>query len=241
MMAPTANLQLSRPQLDDAALVARAQAGERAAFESIVQMNNRRLYRVARGVLGGDVEADDVVQEAYLRAFMHLDEFRGQASLSTWLTRITVNEALGRVRRRRRLAELSQVTATDGEARILMFPSASSSDNPEGEAARAQVRRLLETAIDDLPDAFRLVFIMRDVEEMSIHETAAHLGIRPETVKTRLHRARKLLRAALHEKLASTLVEVFPFAGDRCANMAERVLARLTTLRAQTDPGSQSK
>src|SRR4051812_12265159 len=101
MMAPTANVQLSRPQLDEAALVARAQAGERAAFEAIVQMNNRRLYRVARGVLGGDVEADDVVQEAYLRAFMHLDEFRGEASLSTWLTRITVNEALGRVRRRR--------------------------------------------------------------------------------------------------------------------------------------------
>ena len=154
--------------------------------------------------------------------------FGPESSLSTWLTRIALNEALGRLRRRRALVEISQLQSSeDGTARILMFPTAATPSNPEADAARAQVRKLLERAVDELPQAFRLVFIMRDVEEMSIEETASFLGIRPETVKTRLHRARRLLRQALQEKLASALSDVFPFGGTRCARMAERVLARL--------------
>src|SRR4051812_37904273 len=179
--------------LDDMALVSHARAGNSDAFRMIMQRHNRRLYRVARGVTGNDIEAEDVVQESYLRAFTHLDTFRGEARLSTWLTRIVLNEALGRVRRRREILDLSTLERIDdGRAQILMFQQPLPSQDPEAEAGRAQLRRLVEQALDDLPEAFRSVFVMREIEEMSIEETASHLGIRPETVKTRLHRARRL-------------------------------------------------
>ena len=182
--------------LGDEVLVALARAGERAAFREIMQRHNRRLYRIARSVLRDDSEAEDVVQEAYLRAFAHLEGFRGEARLSTWLTRITLNEALGRLRRRRPFVDLAAVDAINdqGEARVVFLSSARQDGDPEAAAARAEVQRLLERAVDRLPDPFRTVFVLRDIEEMSIAETASHLGLRPETVKTRLHRARRLLR-----------------------------------------------
>ena len=215
--------------LDDGALVALALQRDEAAFRLIMQRHNRRLYRVARGVLGNDAEAEDVVQEAYVRAFTHLDAFRGEARLSTWLTRIALNEALGRIRDRRPTTDLKHLDAINeqGEARVIFLPSVRQDSNPEASAARAEVRRLLERAVDQLPPPFRSVFVMRDIEEMSVEETASQLGLRPETVKTRLHRARRLLRQALHETLASTLVDAFPFAGARCTRMTEAVLDRL--------------
>jgi RNA polymerase sigma-70 factor (ECF subfamily) len=215
--------------LDDRALAALALRREEAAFRLIMQRHNRRLYRVARGVLGDDSEAEDVVQEAYVRAFTNLESFRGEARLSTWLTRIALNEALGRLRQRRPTTDLGEVDAMDeqGEARVIFLPSARQDSNPESSVARAEVRRLLERAVDQLPDPFRSVYVMRDIEEMSVEETASHLGLRPETVKTRLHRARRLLRQALSETLASTLVDAFPFAGTRCARMTDAVLDRL--------------
>ena len=214
--------------LDDRALVALALQRDDAAVRLIMQRHNRRLYRVARGVLGDDAESEDVVQEAYVRAFTHMESFRGDARLSTWLTRIALNEALGRRRHRRPTADLGEIDAMDeqGEARVIFLPSARQ-DNPESSVARAEVRRLLEQAVDRLPDPFRAVFVMRDIEEMSVEETASQLGLRPETVKTRLHRARRLLRQALNETLASTLVDAFPFAGTRCARMTDAVLNRL--------------
>ena len=173
-------------------------------------------------------EAEDVLQDAYLSAFRNLDEFRGESSLLTWLTRITLNEARGRLRRRRHMVELGAVEAAQQEdGRILMFPSARGSTDPERNASRAEARRLLEHAIDDLPEPFRIVFIMREIDECSVEETASSLDLRPETVKTRLHRARRLLRRALHEKLSSTVTEAFPFLGLRCERMTERVLERL--------------
>jgi RNA polymerase sigma-70 factor, ECF subfamily len=215
--------------LDDGALVARASQRDEAAFRLIMQRHNRRLYRVARAVLGNDADAEDVVQETYFRAFRHLDGFRGEARLSTWLTRIALNEALGRIRDQRPTTDLKHLDAINeqGESRVVFLPSARQDSNPEASAARAEVRRLLERAVDQLPGPFRSVFVMRDIEEMSVEETASQLGLRPETVKTRLHRARRLLRQSLNETLASTLVDAFPFAGTRCARITEAVLDRL--------------
>jgi RNA polymerase sigma-70 factor (ECF subfamily) len=174
-----------------------------------------------------------LVQEAYLRAFTNLDAFRGEASIFTWLTRITINEANGRLRKRRPSVGLDQVEATQAKgAHVIMFPNADPSLTPETDAARAQIRRMLETAIDELPEAFRVVFVMRDIEECSIAETAEALDVLPETVKTRLHRARRLLREALSERLASTMAEAFPFLGSRCDRITEMVLQRLEALSA---------
>jgi RNA polymerase sigma-70 factor (ECF subfamily) len=213
----------------DGALVERARQRDGAAVRLIMQRHNRRLYRAARSILNDDAEAEDVVQEAYVRAFTHLDGFRGEAQLSTWLTRIVLNEALGRLRRRRLTVGLKDIDAISdqGEARVIYLPSARQDSDPESAAARAEVRRLLERAVDQLPDHFRVVFMLRDIEEMSVEETASHLGLRPETVKTRLHRARRLLREALNKTLASALADVFPCAGARCTRITEAVLKRL--------------
>src|SRR5262245_438684 len=185
-------------ELQDNELVELAGSGDATAFRTIMQRHNRRVYRVARGVLGDDPEAEDVVQETYVKAFQNLAGFRGESSLATWLTRIAINEALGRKRRRRPTVDLD-VLDTDqlGEMRVLLFPGAAAASNPEADANRAEIRRLLETAVDDLPEPFRIVFVMRDIEQMSVEETAEQLQILPETVKTRLHRARRLLRQAL--------------------------------------------
>jgi RNA polymerase sigma-70 factor, ECF subfamily len=161
--------------LDDGTLVERARNRDGAAVRLIMQRHNRRLFRVARSVLNDDAEAEDVVQEAYVRAFTHLDGFRGEAQLSTWLTRIALNDALGRLRRRRTMVGLKDIDAIDdqGEARVIYLPSARQDSDPEAAAARAQVRRLLERAVDELPDSFRMVFVLRDIEEMSTEETAS--------------------------------------------------------------------
>jgi RNA polymerase sigma-70 factor (ECF subfamily) len=218
-------------ELGDQALVALALQRDDAAFRLIMQRHNQRLYRVARGVLGDDTEAEDVVQEAYVSAFTHLGDFRGDARLSTWLTRITLNEALGRVRQRRTTVDLKDIESINeqGEARVIFLPSVRQESDPEASAARAEVRRLLERAVDGLPDPFRIVFVLRDVEEMSVEETACHLGVRPETVRSRLHRARRLLRQALDDTLAAALIDTFPFAGLRCARITDAVLERLRT------------
>jgi len=215
--------------LDDGALVERARNRDGTAVRLIMQRHNRRLFRVARSVLDDDAEAEDVVQEAYFRAFTHLDGFRGEAQLSTWLTRIALNEALGRLRQRRLTVGLKDIDAINdqGEARVIYLTSAHQDSDPEAAAARAGVRRLLERAVDQLPDAFRMVFVLRDIEEMSTEETATHLGLRSETVKTRLHRARRLLRQSLHETLSSTLGDLFPCAGGRCTRITEAVLTKL--------------
>jgi len=220
----------------DSDLVALVLAGDGPAVAAIMTRYNQRLFRVARGVVRDEAEAEDVLQEAYVRAFAALPDFRGEAGLGTWLTRIVLNEALGRTRRRRpteQLDVLDQDLQT-GDSRVVMFPGVNA-PNPEAAAARSEVRRLLERAIDDLPEAFRLVFVMRDIEEMSIDETAANLAIRPETVKTRLHRARRLLRKNLDDKLSTLLRDTFPFQGARCARITQAVMARLGLESAPAD------
>jgi len=223
--------ELSRADGTDACaeleLVQRVQVGDSAAFRIIIQRNNRRLFRIARSILKNDSEAEDVVQEVYVRAFEHLSEFRGEAALATWLARIAINEAQGRLRRQRPSVDLAVLdSGGNGVSEVIPFPLNPDSD-PERVAAQREVRRLMEQAIDELPDAFRVVFVMRIVEGMSIEETASFLDLREETVKTRVHRARHLLRQALDAQLAPALKDSFPFDGARCAHIADLVFKRL--------------
>jgi RNA polymerase sigma-70 factor (ECF subfamily) len=211
--------------LGEAELVDLARRKVDGAFRVIMQRHNRRLYRIARAVLRNDSEAEDVVQEAYVRAFTNLAEFRGEASLATWLSRIALNEALGRIRRNRPTAELASLETVQAE--IIPFPQASPQLDPERTMAQRQIQLLLEREIDRLPDDFRIVLVARVIEEMSIEETAALFGLRTETVKTRLHRARKLLRDALEKQVGPVLSDAFPFDGARCGRMTEKVLERL--------------
>lgn len=214
--------------LADAELVALAGQKVEGAFRIIMQRHNQRLYRIARAVMRNDSEAEDVVQEAYVRAFASLAEFRGDASLATWLSRIVLNEALGRIRRHRPTADMRSLeTPSPSQAEIIPFPHASPQLDPERTMAQRQIQLLLEQAIDKLPDDFRIVLVARVIEEMSVEETAALFGLRAETVKTRLHRARKLLREALEKQVGSVLSDAFPFDGARCGRMTDKVLKRL--------------
>jgi RNA polymerase sigma-70 factor (ECF subfamily) len=211
----------------DIELVRRALSHDDAAVRAIIKANNRRLYRLARGILRHDNEAEDVVQETYVRAFTHLAEFRGDSSLSTWLSRIAMNEALGRLRRRRPGVELSSLPPGTLEAQIIQFPLLSATDDPERTMAQREIQHVVEGAIDELPEPFRMVFITRVVEGMNVEETADILGVKPETVKTRLFRARAMLRDNVEKKIGPVVMDAFPFAGRRCDRVTEAVLKRL--------------
>jgi RNA polymerase sigma-70 factor (ECF subfamily) len=211
----------------DAELVKRALARDEAAVRDIIKANNRRLYRLARGILRNDGEAEDVVQETYVRAFTRLGDFRGESSLSTWLSRIAMNEALGRLRRQRPGVEISSLPQGTLEAQIIQFPLMSATDDPEKSMAQREIQHVVEGAIDELPEPFRLVFMTRVVEGMNVEETAEILDLKPETVKTRLHRARAMLRENVEKKIGPVVMEAFPFAGRRCDRLTEAVLKRL--------------
>jgi RNA polymerase sigma-70 factor (ECF subfamily) len=216
-------------RLSDEQLVVLARRGEHAGYRYLMQRYNRKLYRTARGILGDDSEAEDVVQEAYVRAFRHLASFRGDSAFGTWLTRIAINEALGRKRKRPATVELSHLDALSGQAepRVILFPGANPNGNPEADVGTREMRRLLERAVDALPEAFRIVFVLREIEQMSVEETARHLDLKPQTVKTRLHRARRLLRSALEKQFGSALQEAYAFDGWRCERLTNTVLRRL--------------
>ena len=218
----------------DAELVALVREGDEGAIRAIVRRHNQRLFRAARGIVRNDAEAEDVVQAAYVSAFTHLEGFRGDAQLKTWLTRIVINEAIGRLRQRRPTVELTTVEAEQGRsAQIIQFPLIQPQPDPETEMARQEVRRFLEQAVDTLPDAFRAVFVLRDVEGLSIEETAALLAVKPGTIKTRLFRARRLVRAAVEDGIKGEFAALFPFDGQRCANMADRVLRAMAGARGR--------
>jgi RNA polymerase sigma-70 factor (ECF subfamily) len=204
----------------DAALIALARQGSETAVRDIVRRYNRRLYRVARAILRDESEAEDVVQDTYVRAFTTLATFRGDAQLGSWLTRIAMNEALGRLRRRKPTVD---VDVLDTEPMLEGTPMPTS---PETNQARV----ILEECVTALPDAFRAVFVLRQVEEMSTEETAEQLGIKPETVKTRLHRAHALLRQSLDARFGIAFADLFPFDGARCERVADRVVERLQRL-----------
>lgn len=226
-------------QLAEADLVRLAQQGVREAFRVIMQRCNQRLFRVARAIVRNEAEAEDIVQEAYTRAFAKLDTFRGEASILTWLTRITVNEARGRLRARRKMVDLDEIDDVQ-DSRVVPFAPSTTAEPPEANVARMQIRHLIEQAVDELPEDFRVVFVMRDVEDCSILETAAFLDIKPETVKTRLHRARRLLRAVLDEKIGTGMKGAFPFLGARCERMTAAVLVRLDLVEAAAKDARQT-
>jgi RNA polymerase sigma-70 factor (ECF subfamily) len=192
-----------------------------------MQRHNRRLYRIARSILRNNTEAEDAVQDAYVSAFTHLASYRGESTLATWLSRIVMNEALGRLRRRYPTVDITALESVRSEADIIQFPLSTPSDDPERTMAQRQILQLVEQATDNLPEVFRLVFVTRVIEGMSVEETSELLGIKPETVKTRLHRARQLVRDQLDKQIGPVLMDAFPFAGRRCERMTECVMARL--------------
>lgn len=207
-------------RLADTELITLILAGDRHALEALMRLHNRALYRTARAILRDEAEAEDAVQEAYLQAFRALGTFRGESKLSTWLVRITANEAL---MRRRRNAKATAAAAVDVE------PDSLESDEPgpESDAQRAEMRRLLETRIDALPDSYRAVFMLRALEELSVEETAGVLGIPEATVRTRYFRARGLLRQSMASDVDMTLEDAFAFAGLRCDRIVREVFAKL--------------
>jgi RNA polymerase sigma-70 factor (ECF subfamily) len=219
--------QIAPAGATDVELVRRALARDEAAVRAIIQANNRRLYRLARGILRNDSEAEDVVQETYVRAFTHLESFRGDASLATWLSRIAMNEALGRLRRQRPSVDVNDLAPGVLEAQIIPFPLAAASEDPEKSMAQREIQQVVEHAIDELPEAFRIVFITRVIEGMNVEETAELLALKPDTVKTRLHRARAMLRENVEKKIGPVVMEAFPFAGKRCERLTEAVLKKL--------------
>ncbi|HXE22533.1 MAG TPA: RNA polymerase sigma factor [Rhodoferax sp.] len=210
----------------EAELVARAAGGDGAAFEVIMRRHNQLLFRTARSILKSDTEAEDAVQEAYLRAWRALDSFRSDAKLSTWLVRIVANEAFGRLRRKQAQIIPLDAAMNSTEPEIQASLTDEPSNRPEHQAMRAQMRVLLEARIDLLPEAFRTVFMLRAVEEMNVEETAQALGIPEATVRTRFFRARSLLREGLASHVDAALGDAFAFDGARCDRIVAGVLAR---------------
>jgi len=207
-------------------LIARAAAGEGAAFEVLMRRHNRLLYRTARSILKDDVEAEDAVQDAYLRAWRALPGFRTESKLSTWLVRIVANEALARLRRTGAAVIPLEVAMTSNEPDTQAALTEAGERGPEPTLARAQVRALLESRIDLLPEMYRSVFMLRAVEEMSVEEVAQVLDMPEATVRTRFFRARALLREGLAGEIDHALGEVFAFDGARCDRIVARVLAQ---------------
>jgi RNA polymerase sigma factor (sigma-70 family) len=209
---------------DDRSIARHIAGGDRAAFELLMRRHNRRLYRLARATLRDDAEAQDALQEAYLLAFRSMSQFRGDAALSTWLSRLVLNECLGRIRRRARRENVVPMVAANNE---MTHSCVDESESPDAALARAQVRNLLERRVDELPDSFRTVFVMRSVEDLSVAETAVMLGIAEETVRSRHFRAKSLLRAALEAQLGRAEGDLFEFGGAHCDRVVAGVLARL--------------
>jgi RNA polymerase sigma-70 factor (ECF subfamily) len=216
----------------DAGLVAGARRRSSAAYAAIIRQHNRRLFRIARSILKDHAEAEDAVQDAYIQVLRNIDTLRDDTRLSAWLGRIVVNEALGRLRRRRATVELETIDGAEAQELTMVGDplGALRPENPEASAARSEVKALLESAIDGLPLHFRMVFVGCAVEQMSIEEAAACFGLPENTVKTRLHRAKRLLRRALGTELEAALPESFTFGGSHCEAMTDRVLTKLAEL-----------
>ena len=223
MTTPTETVIFQDP-LSDEEVVARVLAGETSMYEIVMRRYNQRLYRVARAILRNDSEAEDVMQDAYVRAYEHLDQFAGRAKFSTWLTRIAVHEALARRRRGNRYQELEPMSESYGDP---MDGFASMALTPEEQVSNSEIRSLLEKAVEKLPDAYRTVFVLRDIEDMSTTETADALEISEENVKVRLHRARALLRKTLYDRAGMKRKEAFNLHAVRCDRVVKNVFERI--------------
>lgn len=228
-------LKESDQDLSDTEIANRIAAGDVVMLQQMMRRYNQTLYRTARSILKDDAEAEDAVQEAYVLAYHAMDRYRGDAKLSTWLIRIVANEALGRMRKRRRRAEVIDL---NGDLNYVEQSSEASEEDmnihsPERAALRAETRRLIEDKITQLPDAFRTVFVLRGVEELTVSEVADCLGIPEATVRTRYFRAKGMLREALAREIDFSLEDAFSFAGYRCDRIVVNVLERLKTIQAR--------
>jgi RNA polymerase sigma-70 factor (ECF subfamily) len=208
--------------LSDDDVIARVRGGDQPLFEIVMRRYNQRLFRAARAILRDDADAEDAVQQAYLAAYTHLDQFAGTARFSTWLTRIAIREALGKLRSRKRRGEVE----FDGGAEETMMKDPPD-DSPERHAQRRELGGILEAAVDALPEIYRVVFMMREVEQLSTQETADVLELSEEAVKVRLHRARGMLRDRLFAQVDQSLQGTFPFLGARCDRIVAAVLSKL--------------
>ena len=215
--------RLKSESLTDEEVVNRVRAGETALYEVIMRRYNQRLYRIARAILHNDAESEDVMQDAYVRAYTHLGQFAARSPFSSWLTRIAVNEALAR---RRSSKQQQEVDATEFDGEISMQNLHKSAD-PEQTASGAQVRDLLEQAVLDLPEQYRTVVMLRDIEELSTAETADALDLTVENVKIRLHRGHEMIRNRLFDRIGANAKEAFPFMGIRCDRVVEAVFCRI--------------
>jgi RNA polymerase sigma-70 factor, ECF subfamily len=227
-MAKSTQAATDYAKLSDLDLAHMCAARDRGAVRHVVTANNQRLFRTAWSILKHRAEAEEAVQSAYMSAFAKIGSFEGRSSLSTWLTRIVVNEALGRRRaeqRRRSHLEQEGVAVLDTYRETMM--RGSETDAPDVTVAREQIRRLIEKAVGDLPDVFRTVFVLREIEGLSVEDTSAIVGVPIATVKTRLFRGRRRLQEMLAPEMAALLTGTFPFAGADCAAMTERVLESL--------------
>ena len=216
--------QAAIPPEGEATLVRGIVDGDRAQFERLMRLHNRRLYRIARAALRNHAEAQDAMQEAYLSAFRSIDQFRGEATLATWLSRLVLNECLGRLRRDARRQNVIPIVSSKNEAESV---ASGDSDQPDRLLGRAEMRALLERKLDELPQSFRIVFVLRCVEELSVDETALCLGIPEATVRSRHFRAKSLLRESLAQEIDLAERDLFEFGGLHCAGLIARVVERL--------------
>jgi RNA polymerase sigma-70 factor (ECF subfamily) len=224
--------------MTDSEVVQRVQAGETALFEVLMRRHNQRVYRTTRAILKDEAEAEDAMQQAYINAFLHLDQFVDRAQFSTWLTRIAVNEALGRRRKRRPDLPLEDAFDVRNPHVVAKHEAMTITDtaqpDPERQAYSGEIARLIEDAVDSLPETYRSVFMLRDIEELSTEETASALDIGIEAVKTRLHRARSMVRRALVGRVGASARHAFQFPATRC----DRVVAAVMTEIRQLTPAT---
>ena len=221
--------------LDDRSLAQRVAHGDRAAFELIMRRHNRRLYRLARAVLRNDAEAQDALQEAYLCAYRSIGQFRGDAALSTWLSRLVLNESNARLRRAARRENI--IPMINAGVHMDDRAEAPAIDAPDRAVAREQIREVLEHKLSQLPEIFRLVFVMRSVEELEVQEIADTLAISPETVRSRHFRARGMLREALAKEIDLAERDLYQFGGGRCDSVVAWVMAQLAGRAGDAPPG----
>ncbi len=219
-------MKVLQEELSDEEVVHRILKGETFLFEIIMRRYNQRLFRVANGILKNATEAEDVIQDAYVRAYEHLNQFAGEAKFSTWLTKIVIYEAFRRSKRSKRLTSIENFTKAEKIMNILKGES----DNPEKDFIRRRIVELLEAAISSLPAKYSVAFMLRDVEGLSTEETAECLGISEEAVKTRLHRARSILRKELSSGAGVTVKDLYAFLGKRCDRIVASVMQRIKLL-----------
>lgn len=212
--------EAQKAELSDEEVVERVLAGDTALFEVLMRRHNQRIYRAVRSILGRDDDAEDVMQEAYVKAYQHLDQFERRARFSTWLTRIAIHEAFHRLRR----ADAKTSAQSDGEA-MTRIPS--HDRDPERRTFDRELSNLLEQAIDNLPEHYRTVFVLREVEDVNTADTAECLGLSEENVKIRLHRARALLRDQLYDQVGGAARHALPFPATRCDRVVNAVLVRI--------------